>query len=229
MVQVQRRQVRHAPHARGQVLDRTRDLQLHPTGVLARRDVILRKKKQNKYLNKKYIFRHLMRVVYLRQKDILPTPFQHPGMTSTKTEQGTKETTVSGSQKIGARDTTNNKIPTAWTLAEKRVSRPIYFEIFFLTPLYQTTWFYSWSFSPSSPFSLFSLPFGLSLFLSSFPSTPERTKETKLERADFTLQLLMFVTAENERRMFIFFFFFQFLSAFVPAVISKGRLSASRP
>ena len=31
-------------------------------------------------------------------------------------------------------------------------------------------------------------------------------KETELERADFTLQLLMFVTAEKERRMFIIFF-----------------------
>ena len=30
-------------------------------------------------------------------------------------------------------------------------------------------------------------------------------KETKLERADFTLQLLMFVTAEKERVMFIIF------------------------
>ena len=30
-------------------------------------------------------------------------------------------------------------------------------------------------------------------------------KETTLERADFTLQLLMFVTAEKERRMFIIF------------------------
>ena len=31
-------------------------------------------------------------------------------------------------------------------------------------------------------------------------------KETKLERADFTLQLLMFVTTEKERRMFTIFF-----------------------
>ena len=31
-------------------------------------------------------------------------------------------------------------------------------------------------------------------------------KETKLERADFTLQLLMFVTAEKEGQMFIIFF-----------------------
>ena len=34
-----------------------------------------------------------------------------------------------------------------------------------------------------------------------------RVKETTLKRADFTLQLLMFVTAEKERRMFIIFFF----------------------
>ena len=32
------------------------------------------------------------------------------------------------------------------------------------------------------------------------------TKETTLERADFTLQLLMFVTAEKQGQMFIFFF-----------------------
>ena len=31
-------------------------------------------------------------------------------------------------------------------------------------------------------------------------------KETTLERADFTLQLLMFVTAEKERRMFVILF-----------------------
>ena len=38
------------------------------------------------------------------------------------------------------------------------------------------------------------------------------TKETKLERADFTLQLLVFVTAEKERRMFISFFLSIFVS-----------------
>ena len=32
------------------------------------------------------------------------------------------------------------------------------------------------------------------------------SKEAKLERADFTLQLLMFVTAEKEEQMFIIFF-----------------------
>ena len=32
------------------------------------------------------------------------------------------------------------------------------------------------------------------------------TKETTLERADFTLQLLMFVTAEKEGQMIIIFF-----------------------
>ena len=31
-------------------------------------------------------------------------------------------------------------------------------------------------------------------------------KETTLERADFTLKLLMFVTAEKEGRMFVLFF-----------------------
>ena len=45
-------------------------------------------------------------------------------------------------------------------------------------------------------------------------------KETKLERADFTLQLLMFVTAGKERRMFIIFFlssFYQLLSTLFSA------------
>ena len=34
----------------------------------------------------------------------------------------------------------------------------------------------------------------------------EHSKETTLERADFTLQLLMFVTAEKEGQMFIIVF-----------------------
>ena len=54
-------------------------------------------------------------------------------------------------------------------------------------------------------------------------------KETILERAEFTLQLLMFVTAEKERRMSTNFLSLQFLTAVVPAVLSKDRLSASRP
>ena len=54
-------------------------------------------------------------------------------------------------------------------------------------------------------------------------------KETTLERADFTLQLLMFLTEEKERRMFTIFFSLQFLSAVVPRDSSKDRLSASRP
>ena len=40
-------------------------------------------------------------------------------------------------------------------------------------------------------------------------------KETTLERADFAIQLLMFVTAEKEGQMFIIFFlstFYQVLS-----------------
>ena len=40
-----------------------------------------------------------------------------------------------------------------------------------------------------------------------------RSKETTLERPDFTLQLLMFVTAEKEREMFSIFFLLPFLSA----------------
>ena len=39
-----------------------------------------------------------------------------------------------------------------------------------------------------------------------------KRKETTLERADFALQLSMFVTAEKEREMFIIFF----LSIFCP-------------
>ena len=37
------------------------------------------------------------------------------------------------------------------------------------------------------------------------PDLPGWPKETTLERADFTLQLLMFVTSEKERRMFTIF------------------------
>ena len=55
------------------------------------------------------------------------------------------------------------------------------------------------------------------------------TKETTLERADFTLQLLMFVTVEEERIMFITFFLSIFLSAVVPAVLSQDRQTAFRP
>ena len=47
-----------------------------------------------------------------------------------------------------------------------------------------------------------------------------KTKETTLERADFTLQLLMFVTAEKERELFTIFFFSSFLSAVVPTILS---------
>ena len=41
-------------------------------------------------------------------------------------------------------------------------------------------------------------------------------KETKLERADFTRQLLMFVTAEKEGQMFIIFFLFIFCQLLSP-------------
>ena len=37
-------------------------------------------------------------------------------------------------------------------------------------------------------------------------------RETTLERADFTLQLLLFVTMDKERRMFIIFFLSSFFS-----------------
>ena len=43
-----------------------------------------------------------------------------------------------------------------------------------------------------------------------------RTKETTLERADFTFQLSMFVTAEKERQMFIIFFLSSFCQLLSP-------------
>ena len=42
------------------------------------------------------------------------------------------------------------------------------------------------------------------------------SKETTLERADFTLQLLVFVTAEKERRMFTIFFLSSFCQLLSP-------------
>ena len=47
-----------------------------------------------------------------------------------------------------------------------------------------------------------------------------QTKEAILERADFTLQLLMLVTTVKEWQMFCNFLSFQFLSAVVPAILS---------
>ena len=44
-------------------------------------------------------------------------------------------------------------------------------------------------------------------------------KETTLERANFTLHLLMFVTAEKEGRMLIIFF----LSIFCPRGFKQGQ------
>ena len=56
--------------------------------------------------------------------------------------------------------------------------------------------------------------------------TLRRTKEPISERADITLKISMFVTAEKERRMFRIFF----LSSFpVPAILSKDSKSSSRP
>ena len=43
-----------------------------------------------------------------------------------------------------------------------------------------------------------------------------RSKETTLERADFTLQLLMFVTIEKETEMFIIFFLSSFSQRLSP-------------
>ena len=42
------------------------------------------------------------------------------------------------------------------------------------------------------------------------------SKETTLERANFTLQLLMFVTSEKERELFIIFFLFSFRQLLSP-------------
>ena len=42
------------------------------------------------------------------------------------------------------------------------------------------------------------------------------TKETAVERADFALQLLMFVTAEKEGQMFIIFFLSIFCQLLFP-------------
>ena len=42
------------------------------------------------------------------------------------------------------------------------------------------------------------------------------TKETILERADFTHQLLMFVTAKKEREMFTIFFLSNFCQLLSP-------------
>ena len=50
-----------------------------------------------------------------------------------------------------------------------------------------------------------------------------------MERADFTLCLLMFVTAETKGEMFIIYVCFQFLFAVESAVLSKDRLSDPRP
>ena len=46
-------------------------------------------------------------------------------------------------------------------------------------------------------------------------------KETTLERADFTLQLLMFVTAEKEKRMFKIFFLSSFCQLLSPRIQAR--------
>ena len=52
-------------------------------------------------------------------------------------------------------------------------------------------------------------------------------KETTLERADFALQLLMFVTAEKERRMFMIFFLSSFCQLLAPQFLVK--IERARP
>ena len=54
-----------------------------------------------------------------------------------------------------------------------------------------------------------------------------RAKETTLERADFTLQLLLFVTAEKERRMFTIFFLSSFCQLLSPRI--QARTGWVRP
>ena len=61
---------------------------------------------------------------------------------------------------------------------------------------------------------------GMADVLTAVPPWLGLGKETTLERADFALQLLMFVTAEKERVMFIIFLSFHFLSAVVPKILS---------
>ena len=56
-----------------------------------------------------------------------------------------------------------------------------------------------------------------------------QNKETTFERADSILQLLLFVTPEKGGTNVYHFLSFHFLSAVVPAFLSKDRLSASRP
>ena len=62
------------------------------------------------------------------------------------------------------------------------------------------------------------LPLFLFIQFSSLPIS----KETTLQRADFKLQLLMFVTAEKERAKFIIFFLSFFNQLLSPPVLSKS-------
>ena len=52
-------------------------------------------------------------------------------------------------------------------------------------------------------------------------------KETTFQRADFALQLLMFVTEEKEGEMFIFFFLSIFCQLMSPQL--KARIGKARP
>ena len=49
-----------------------------------------------------------------------------------------------------------------------------------------------------------------------FPTVFGLPKETTLERADFTLQLLMFVTADKEKELFTIFFLSSFCQLLSP-------------
>ena len=61
-----------------------------------------------------------------------------------------------------------------------------------------------------------------------FCSELQEPKETKLEGADFSLELFLFVTTEKERWMFFISFSPVFVS-FGPPILSLDSPSASRP
>ena len=54
------------------------------------------------------------------------------------------------------------------------------------------------------------------MFWEKLSRSDEEPKETTLERADFILQLLMFVTAEKEGQLFIIFFLSSFCQLLSP-------------
>ena len=59
--------------------------------------------------------------------------------------------------------------------------------------------------------------------LGSLTTASFEAKEALLERADFNLQLLMFVTEEKEREMFIIFFLSSFCQLLSPHFQARER------